>query len=693
MAEYASKDIRNIVAAGHGGVGKTTLMDHILFKAGQVTRAGSVDEKNSVFDFEEEEKERQGSVFTALAFCRWKDTELNLIDTPGYLDFVGSALCGLHAADTALIAIAAPHGIQLNTRKMWAAAKDLRLARLIVITKMDGDNIVDYPGLVAKIREMFGNECVPFNLPIGVGPNFKGVVDVLQPPAQPPARPPAGGQAGVQGDVAAAASALMDKIIEADEALMERYLNDEKLSAGELAGALRKAVLQGNLVPIFHVSAKSGLGVEPLMDCLAMYFPSPVDRGEATAKNEKTSEDVAVRPDPGAPLVAQVFRTVSDPFVGKLTFFRILQGTLAADTQLLNTRSGRNERMAHLFRVLGKEDRPVTSGIPGDILAVSKVEDMQIGDTLCDPRKPLQLPRFKFPAPMASLAIEPKARGDEQKISTSVQKLADEDPTFRINRDQQTGELVVTGMSQLHLDVLLHRLSSRFGVGVNTKPPRIPYKETITANSEGSYRHKKQTGGRGQFGEVWLKLEPLERGKGFEFVDAVIGGSVPNQYIPAVEKGVRETLARGVLAGYTVEDVRVILHFGKYHEVDSSEAAFKLAASMCFQDCFLRAKPVLLEPIVTVEISVLSQHMGDITGDLNSRRGRIIGMDSEGDYQIIRATIPMSEVITYATELRSMTGGTGSFSMEFSHYDVVPARTAEQVIAQAKKAKEEAGGR
>ncbi len=685
MPDYTSKDIRNVVAIGHGGAGKTTLLDSMLFKAGAVSRAGSVTEKNSIFDFEDEEKERGNSIFASLAHCRWKDIEFNLVNTPGFMDFAGGAISGVHAADTALVAVSAQRGVELNTRKMHATAKGLGLARILVVTRMDGENIVDYEGILAKIQEVFGNQCLPVNLPVGIGPDFSGVVSVLQPPAQAPA--------GVVGDVAAASGALMDKIVEADEALMEKYLNGDKIAPEELAGTLRKAIASGALTPILHVSGAKGIGVEELMDFLAAFGPSPADMPPPSAKDAKSEEDVSLVCDAAKPLVARVFKTVTDPFVGKLSYFRILQGTLPADSHVTNSRTGKSERVAQIFRIFGKEARPVPQGIPGDLCAVSKIEDIHIGDALCDGRKLVTLPKIVFPLPMASLAIEPKARGDEQKISGSVQKIADGDPTFVPRRDQQTGEMIVTGMSQLHLDVLLHRLEKRFGVGVNTKPPRIPYKETITVPAEGMYRHKKQTGGRGQFGEVHFRLYPMERGAGFEFVDAIVGGAIPNQFIPAVEKGVRETLPRGVLAGYPVEDVKVELFFGKYHDVDSSEAAFKLAASMCFQECFLKAKPVLLEPVVNLEITVPSQYMGDISGDLNSRRGRIVGMDSEGDMQIIRAQAPLGEVMRYATELRSMTGGTGSYTMELSHYDVVPARAAEQVIAQAKKAKEEAGGR
>ena len=685
MADHSTKDIRNIVAVGHAGSGKTTLLDQILFKAGAVTRAGSVDEKNSIFDYEDEEKERHSSVFPALAFCRWKNTELNLIDTPGYMDFVGGAICGMRAAGIALVTISAPAGIELNTRKMMAATKAQGLSRVIVITKTDGDNIVDYPGLIARIQEVFGSECLPVNLPVGLGAAFKGVLSVLQDPKDVPP--------GVEGDAEAAHSALVDKIIEGDEALMERFLNDEKLSPEEIVTTLRLSIAKGGLVPILHVSGRSGLGVDELMDFLATSSPSPAEKGVRSAKKHGADEGISIEPDANGHFAAQVFRTVTDPFVGKLTSFRILRGTLKVDDHVVNARTGRNDRVAQLFRLFGKESRPVQKGVAGDILALTKIEDMHIGDTLCDPQHVVDLPDLTFPTPMTSLAIEPKARGDEQKISSSVQKLADEDRTFQPHRDPNTGEMVATGMSQLHLDILLHRLEKRFGVGVTTKPPRIPYKETITANSEGMYRHKKQTGGRGQFAEVHFRMYPMERGAGFEFVDAVVGGSIPNNFIPAVEKGVRETLVKGVIAGYPVVDVKVELFFGKYHDVDSSEAAFKLAASMCFHECFMKSRPVLLEPVVNLEITVPSQYLGDITGDLNSRRGRIAGMDTDGDMQVIRALAPMSEVMRYSTELRSMTGGTGNFSMEFSHYDVVPGRAAEHIIEQAKKQKEESHAR
>jgi elongation factor G len=680
MADYTSDALRNIVFVGHGGAGKTTICDQILFKAGAVTRAGSVDEKNSSFDHDDEEKNRGHSIFSSLAYCSHQGKEINLIDTPGYPDFVGAALTSLEAADTAVLTINAQSGIELNTRKMMLAARARGLTVVIAVSKMDADNIIDFAGLTGRIQELFGSECMPVNLPIGVGADFKGVVDLLTPPESAPD--------GVVGDVESAASELMEKIVEADEDLMERYLSDEAISSEELATVLSKSLNEGTLIPIVHLSGRTGDGVQELLDFLAKEAPSPVAHTRLKALDGENEVDLVA--DADKPLVARVWKTLTDPFVGKLTFFRILQGTFKADSQVRNIGTDKNERITHLFRIMGKDHNQVEGGGPGDLLAVAKVENVSVGGGFTAVGQKITLPELKFPTPMTARALEPKARGDEQKISSSLKKLADEDVTLTIGRDSQTGELVITGMSALHLDVVLHRLEARFGVGVTTKPPRIPYKETITIPADGHYRHKKQSGGRGQFGEVWFKMEPTERGEGFEFVNEVVGGSIPSNFIPAVEKGVRERLAQGVLAGNVVEDVRVRLHFGKFHDVDSSEAAFKLAASMCFKEVFLKAKPVLLEPVVNLEITVPSRYMGDISGDMNSRRGRLQGMDTSGDMQIIQAMVPMSEVMTYSTELRSMTGGTGSFSMEFSHYDPVPARTAQTIIAKAKAAKEEA---
>jgi len=681
MAENRIAAIRDVMVMGHAGCGKTTLVEQMLFKAGVTTRAGSVDDGTSVLDSSPEEKSRQITIDPASAHLTWKGRELNLIDTPGYPDFVGMALSCLPAAEMVLVCISASAGIEVNTRKAWQAAGDAGKARMIAVTRMDGDNI-HVEDLLAQIQETLGAECIPLNLPAGAGADLKGVVSTLVPSENAPD--------GVIGDLEAMGTSLRESVIESDEDLMDRYLEEEEIKPEELEPVFRKSVASGEVVPVLFCAAEQDVGVEELMDAIAAYAPAPGEAAPPSCTDESGEQDVAITPDPAAPFAAQVFRCVNDPFVGRLSFFRVFSGSLPSDGSFQNVRSGRTERAGQLFRVLGKQQENVPQAEPGDLVAVTKVEDMKVGDTLCAEGRTVRLAEVQFPTPMTSLAIEPKSRGDEQKISASLSRLAEEDPTFRVVRDQQTNELVVSGTTQMHLEVMLERMKRRYGVEANTKEPKIPYKETVTIKTTARHRHKKQTGGRGQFGEVWIRMEPLPRGEGFEFVNEVVGGAIPSQYIPAVEKGIREAMARGVLAGCLVVDLRVTLYDGKFHEVDSSEAAFKIAGSMAFQKAFLEAKPALLEPVVTTEITVPTQYMGDITGDLNGRRGRIQGMDSLGELQVVQAEVPMAEVTRYATELRSMTGGTGSYTMEFLRYDIVPQRLAEQIIARAKAAKEKA---
>jgi len=681
MAENRIAAIRDVMVMGHAGCGKTTLVEQMLFKAGVTTRAGSVDDGTSVLDSSPEEKSRQITIDPASAHLTWKGRELNLIDTPGYPDFVGMALSCLPAAEMVLVCISASAGIEVNTRKAWQAAGDAGKARMIAVTRMDGDNI-HVEDLLAQIQETLGAECIPLNLPAGAGADLKGVVSTLVPSENAPD--------GVIGDLEAMGTSLRESVIESDEDLMDRYLEEEEIKPEELEPVFRKSVASGEVVPVLFCAAEQDVGVEELMDAIAAYAPAPGEAAPPSCTDESGEQDVAITPDPAAPFAAQVFRCVNDPFVGRLSFFRVFSGSLPSDGSFQNVRSGRTERAGQLFRVLGKQQENVPQAEPGDLVAVTKVEDMKVGDTLCAEGRTVRLAEVQFPTPMTSLAIEPKSRGDEQKISASLSRLAEEDPTFRVVRDQQTNELVVSGTTQMHLEVMLERMKRRYGVEANTKEPKIPYKETVTIKTTARHRHKKQTGGRGQFGEVWIRIEPLPRGEGFEFVNEVVGGAIPSQYIPAVEKGIREAMARGVLAGCLVVDLRVTLYDGKFHEVDSSEAAFKIAGSMAFQKAFLEAKPALLEPVVTTEITVPTQYMGDITGDLNGRRGRIQGMDSLGELQVVQAEVPMAEVTRYATELRSMTGGTGSYTMEFLRYDIVPQRLAEQIIARAKAAKEKA---
>ena len=675
---YSVEDIRNIVLIGHGATGKTTLAESMLHKSGAVNRLGSVDQGTSISDGTPEERDRKISITASTLNFTAHDKQFHILDTPGYPDFFGEVLSCLPAAETAVLVVSASAGIELNTIRTWNAARKAGLAGVVVINKMDVENI-DLDGLLGAVREIVGASCVPMNLPVGLGESFSGVVDVFAAADAPE---------GVVGDPAAAHEEAMEAVVEADDALLERYLEEGSVDQESLSATLSKAVSSGALVPVLFTAARDEIGVDELIDYLARVAPSPAAKARAAVKGE---EEVEVDADPAGSFAAFTFKSMTDPYVGKLTFLRVLRGTLTGESSVYDVRTESSHRVGHIYKLQGREQQEIKQAVPGDIIAIAKIEEIEINDTLtAGGASSLRFREVGFPKPMVSLAVRPKNRGDEQRIGGALSKLADEDRTFLVRRDTQTGELVTSGMSTLHLDIMLERLKSRFEVEVLTSEPKIPYKETVTGTAAARYRHKKQTGGRGQYGEVFLKVEPLERGEGFEFVDEVVGGRIPNQYIPAVEKGIRETMAAGIIGGYTVEDVRVRLYDGSFHPVDSSEAAFKMAATKAFQEGFASAKPVLLEPIVNMEITIPSEFMGDVSGDMSSRRGRITGMDQgPGGIQIVKTTVPLSEVTRYATELRSMTGGRGGFTMEFAYYDVVPQRIAETVIAQAKREDQE----
>jgi elongation factor G len=712
MAKYKVDDIRNLALVGHGAAGKTSLADALLFKAGAVDRRGSVDEGTSVSDYDEEEKKRKFSIDTSVLFAEHQGKQLHLLDTPGYPDFVGAALGGLAAVETAAVVISAPNGIEVNTRRMFAEAGRRGLARMLVINKMDADNI-RFADLVKALGDSFGKGCVLFNAPVGQGAQFSGVVSVLNPPDKAPA--------GCLVDLAEARSKLIDAIVECDDALMEKYLTEGSVSADELSAVIPKALAAGTVIPIFCTSARKDVGISELLDAICRYALSPTQgkKRTATKGSGDKAQEVTLEPSESAEFVGQVFKTLSDKFVGNLSFFRVFSGKLTAEQPIVNLRTGKSSRSGGLLQMQGKQQKPIPEAIAGDIVAVAKVEDLGIGDTVASNANAPRLPRLSFPTPMFGLAVEPKARGDEQKISGSLQKIADEDATFRVTRDMQTKELVITGMSQLHLDVVQNRLKRRFDLEIITKEPKIPYRETVTAEGAADHRHKKQTGGRGQFGEVHLRVYPLkdlgitseeelvekfankdrfekirmvhyDPDFNFAFIDHIVGGSIPNQFIPAVEKGCRELLERGALAGYRIQDVAVEVHFGKDHPVDSSEQAFKTAARMAFKKGFLAARPVLLEPIVNLEVTVPSKYTGTILSDLNTKRGRIENQDSlPGDLAVITAKAPLAEVTRYKAALDSITQGQGSYTMEFSHYDMVPGNIQQQIVSKAKVAEEE----
>ncbi len=681
MKQYETKDIRNIAFVGHGASGKTSLVEGILFKAGATKRLGSVDDGTSFSDFDPEEKERKTTIDSSVLHCDWQGREINIIDTPGYQDFISGSISALSAVETALIVVAATSGIQVNTQKMWNIAREAGLARMIIITKMDGENI-DFTALLNSIQSTFGSECVPLMLPIGLGSEFKGVVNILDLPDEVPN--------DVIGDAQDCREKLLEGIVSVDDELLEKYLDGKEIETEKLYECFLKSIVSGNVVPILCCSGKKNIGIKEILETIANFAPSP-ERGISRTCIVDTEKEEEIEVSKSAPFSAQVFKSVTVPFVGKLSFFRVFSGTLENQLGFYNVRAKKNEKVGHIFRTFGKEQEEIKGAIPGDIVTVSKVEDISVSDTLCSPQKIIKFKDIRFPNPMVSLAVKPKSRGAEQKISGTLTKLAEEDPTFKFSRDGQTNELVITGMSNLHLDVILSRLKKRFEIEVDTSPPKIPYKETITANAKAQYKHKKQTGGRGQYGEVYIRIEPLERGSGIEFKSEIVGGAIPSQYFPAVEKGIKETTKKGILSGNPVVDTRVILYDGSFHNVDSSEAAFKIAASKAFHIAFDNAKPVLLEPIVNIEVTIPSEFMGDITGNLSSRRGRIQGMDSFGELQVVKASIPMEEVKNYETELKSMTGGRGSYSMEFSHYDIVPSHLVQTIIAQTKKESESKG--
>ncbi len=677
MGGYSSKNVRNVIFLGHGNSGKTSLCEAVLFRAGATKRQGSVDDGSSILDYDPEEKERKYSIYTSIGSCDWEGAHLNLIDAPGYPDYTGATLSAMEAADAAVVIVSAPDGIELNTGKLWQAAKERGLPRCVVISKPDFEN-ADPAAALEAVKETFGHECAALNLAIGKGSSFSGTYNLWDSKTEPP-----GELASV---VEGAREQLMESALVVDDELVEKYLEGEEIEQGKIDEALAEAIAQGKIVPAVCCSSKTGAGVEGLMSLIAHSFPSaetPPEKKWVEGEEEKSGNAFG-----NGGFSGLVFKMITDPFVGKLSFVRVFSGELGADSNVYNSRTKKTEKVAQIFYPLGKETVQTGKAIAGDIVAVPKLEDVNVFDTLCDQSKKVEYVVPRLPKPMVSLAASPKSRSDEAKLSSSLGKLAEEDPTFEVFRDQQTGELVISGMSSLHLDVMLSQLKRRFDVEAATSPRRIPYKETATAKAEGKYRHKKQTGGRGQYGEVYLRVEPLERGAGHEFKSEIFGGAIPSQYVPAVEKGVREAVEKGVLAGYPVEDVRVTVYDGSYHSVDSSEAAFKIAASRAFAETFLQAKPVLLEPVAKVEISVPSQFLGDITGDLNGRRGRILGMETSGNYQTIKALIPEAEIANYATELRSITGGQGFYTMEFSHYDVVPQRTAEMIIAKVKAEKE-----
>lgn len=677
---YTTESIRNIALVGHGAVGKTTLVESILHHAGKLPTPGTVEKGNTVCDFDPQEKAHQHSLDAALTHFDYHGVHVNLIDTPGFPDFIGQALAVLPAVETVAVVINAQTGIEAMTQRMLERAAERQQCRMIIVNKIDTENS-DLPGLLSQIQDSFGKECLPINLP---AQQATGVVDCFFNPA---------GESDFSS-VASAHSALIDQVVEMDEDLMALYLEQgEDLQPEQLHAPFEKALREGHLIPICFVSARTGAGVKELLDIFTKLLPNPLEGNpEPLLQGEgETAKGLSAKPDPKQHTVAHVFKVVIDPFIGKLGMFRIHQGTVTKDSQLLIGDGRKPFKVSHLFHIHGKEHPEVAVGIPGDICAVAKVDDIHRNVVLHDSHDEddLHLRPLRFPTPLFGLAIRAATRGDEQKLSDTVAKLLEEDPCLALEHNAHTKETVLRGLSDLHLRLTLEKMQQRYNLQVETKPPKIAYKETISQNAEGHHRHKKQTGGAGQFGEVFMRIEPLPRDAGFEFVSAVVGGTIPTSFLPAVEKGVREALQEGAVAGYPMQDVRAIAYDGKYHPVDSKEIAFITAGREAFLDAVSKAKAIVLEPIVNLEVRAPSDCVGTITGDLSSRRGRIAGTDAgPRGLSIINAQVPLAELEGYESQLKSMTAGLGSYNVELSHYDPVPSDIQQKLHTAYKKQQE-----
>jgi elongation factor G len=687
MKVYDASTIRNVALVGHSGSGKTQLTSAVLADTGMINRFGKVDDGTTVTDFDEEEISRKHTLAASLAFAEWNKHKINLLDTPGIGNFLSDARAALQVVEGALVVVDAVSGVMVQTEKVWASADELALPRIVVLNRLDRERAsLERP--LASLHEACNRTVIPIQLPIGEEKSFKGVVDLVSKKAyvfhtDESGKFTAGDvPADMKAAVDTAREALIEMVAEADETLMEKFFEAGTLTDDELVAGLRSATIAGKIFPLVCVSGLLNIGVQPMLDAIATYLPSPADRPyRGSGKDGAEVMRAASEKDPSA---AFVWKTIADPFAGRITMFRVVSGSLKSDSTVWNKSKDAQERLGALVLLQGKTQTTVPEIKAGDLGAVAKLKDTLTNDTLGDKADTVTFPAIKFPEPVLSYAIEPKSRGDEDKISSAMHRLEEEDPTIRYSRDPQTKELLLSGQGQLHIEVTVAKLKRRFGVDVNLKPPRIPYRETIKGSTEAHGRHKKQTGGHGQFGDCKIKVEPLPRGADFEFVDDIFGGSIPRQFVPAVEKGIQDARTRGYLAGYPMVDFRVTVYDGSYHDVDSNELSFKLAGSLAFKDAMTRARPTILEPIMDVEVYAPSDFAGDLMGDLNGRRGRIGGMDTRGTMTIIKAQVPMSEMLTYEQHLTSATGGRGSYHMEYSHYDEVPAHLQTKIIAAAK---------
>ena len=690
------KSIRNICLCGHGSAGKTTIADALLTLTKTVSTNPSVDDGTSICDFDPEEKSHKYTIEASCVHFNHGGKSFDLIDTPGYPDFVGQTIGSLTACDTAMIVVNAQSGIEVNTRRVFKEAEALGMGRIICLSKLDGDNI-DFQAVVGSIQELWGKRCVLLNVPVGIGADFKGVVSTLDVPDD---------TSGALVDPASISEPLIESIIEVDDAVMEQYFEGNMPSEADLSRLIVQAVREGTLIPIVCCSGKTGVGLPELLEAVSKCGLSPAD---LSRKAQQGDAEIAVEPKADGPLIARVFKTRIDPFVQKLSFIRIYSGTLKRDDNVACSTARKGIKMGQLLKIQGEATEQIDSAGPGEIVAVAKIDELKTGSMLGE----ATMPAITFPTPMVSLAVSPKSRGDETKLSGALSKIVEEDSTFSLDRDAQTKELVMTGMSELHLAIIQERLIRRDKLEVETKEPRIAFRETIQSESEGSYRHKKQSGGRGQFGEVHIRMFPLPRDTNIEeyatkanfnsiknshydeasnflWIDSIVGGTIPTNFLPAIGKGFAERISAGVIAGYPVQDLCIEVHFGKYHDVDSSEAAFKMAAKQVFKQVFEKAKPSLLEPIVKLEITIPESNVGDVYSDMSGRGGRVSGSDAAGgNFTTVYSEVPLREVTTYSRTLSSMTGGLGSYTMEFSHYEVMPSNIQQDVISKAQLKEDE----
>ncbi len=688
MKDYAVDKIRNIALVGHGSSGKTSLAAAFLFATGATGRLTKVDKGNTVTDYDPDEIERKISINAAVCFCEWKDHKVNIVDTPGYSNFLWDTKASLHAVDAATVVVCGVAGVEVGTEKVWGMLEERRLPRTIVINKLDRENS-NFGRALEAVQQFFGRQAIPVQLPIGEEKNFSGVVDVIAGKAYLFEKDESGKfkeaavPADMQADVEKRRRELIDMVAESDEKLMEKYLEQGELSPDEFSDGLKRAIIGRQLYPVFAASGLTNIGAQLLLDGMIGYLPSPVER--ETVKAMVKGQDQAIQPSPDAPFSALVFKTISDPYTGRISLMRVFSGRMNPDGSVANVTRDTDEKFVGLFFLQGKEQISAGQAKAGDIAATAKLKVTSTGDSLCAKGAGIAFAPIKFPEPSISFAIEPKTRADEDRISAATHRITEEDPTVRFDRDPDTAQLLISGNGELHVRIIAERLKKRYNVDVDLKPPKISYKETIKGKADVQGRHKKQTGGRGQFGDVWIKMEPLARGKDFEFEDKVFGGSIPRNFIPSVEKGILEARKKGVLAGYPAVDFKVILYDGSYHDVDSSDIAFKIAATKAYKKAMKEAKPTILEPVMSVEIYTPEAYMGDIMGNLNGRRGKVQGMEQKGTSRVLKAQVPMSEMLDFEPTLTSITGGRGSYLMEFSHYEEAPSLVQQKIIAEAVK--------